>query len=66
MQGFYLLLSITPGWSYVKLLLVPVQGPDRGISIWAHGSRKEFSALRFRIGSQYKGQEVLYKLDVLC
>ena len=41
-----------------------------GISICAlcpsTDARKEFSALRFRIGTQYKGQEVLYELDVLC
>ena len=51
-------------------LLTPSTGPGSGISICAlcpsTDARKEFSALRFKIGSKYKGQAVLYELDILC
>ena len=51
-------------------LLTPSTGPGSIISICAlcpsTDAGKEFSALRFRTGSQYEGQEVLYELGVLC
>ena len=58
------------GSSIEARLLTPSTGPGSGISRCAlcpsTDARKEFSALRFRIGSQCKGQEVLYELDVVC
>ena len=64
------LCKVVAGSSTGARLLTPNTGPGRGISRCAlcpsTDARKECSALMFRIGSQYKGQEVLYELEVLC